>query len=187
MASLLLWYLPFSWGKSLLFPVFPLLLSLFLLFLIFPFSSVDQLCPTLCQASLSITNSWSLLKLTSIASVMPWPSTLHTELLAIHQLHFRLPYLARAPMEVSACGFLLSVFTCLSLHLGVWHSAALTSVTSLSQVPGPLWPSVTCCDLTSFTHLRRVADFSVCSAFCLLLGQTSHFSKDHDTDDLILH
>ena len=44
-----------------------------------PFSSVAQLCPTLCdpygttarQASLSITNSWSLLKLMSIESVMP--------------------------------------------------------------------------------------------------------------------
>ena len=42
------------------------------------FSSVAQLCPTLwphglqaCQASLSITNSWSLLKLMSIQSVMP--------------------------------------------------------------------------------------------------------------------
>ena len=42
------------------------------------FSSVAQSCPTLCdqwiaarQASLSITNSWSLLKLTSIESVMP--------------------------------------------------------------------------------------------------------------------
>ena len=42
------------------------------------FSSVAQLCPTLWtpwttahQASLSITNSWSLLKLMSIESVMP--------------------------------------------------------------------------------------------------------------------
>ena len=42
------------------------------------FSSVAQSCPTLCnpwtaarQASLSITNSWSLLKLMSIESVMP--------------------------------------------------------------------------------------------------------------------
>ena len=41
------------------------------------FSSVAQSCPTLCnpmdcsQASLSITNSWRLLKLMSIASVMP--------------------------------------------------------------------------------------------------------------------
>ena len=42
------------------------------------FSSVAQSCPTLCdpmiaacQASLSITNSWSSLKLTSIESVMP--------------------------------------------------------------------------------------------------------------------
>ena len=42
------------------------------------FSSVVQLCPTHCdpwtaahQASLSITNSWSLLRLTSIKSVMP--------------------------------------------------------------------------------------------------------------------
>ena len=43
------------------------------------FSSVAQLCPTLqphglhaaCQASLSITNSWSLLKLVSTALVMP--------------------------------------------------------------------------------------------------------------------
>ena len=42
------------------------------------FSSVFQLCPTLCdpwtaahQASLSITNSWSLLKLTSIELAMP--------------------------------------------------------------------------------------------------------------------
>ena len=44
----------------------------------FQFSSVAQLCPTLCnsmdgkhQASLSITYSWSLLKLMSIESVMP--------------------------------------------------------------------------------------------------------------------
>ena len=42
------------------------------------FSSVAQLCPTLCNpmnrsmpASLSITNSWSLLKLMPIKSVMP--------------------------------------------------------------------------------------------------------------------
>ena len=42
------------------------------------FSSVTQSCPTLCnpwiaagQASLSITNSWSSLRLTSIESVMP--------------------------------------------------------------------------------------------------------------------
>ena len=42
------------------------------------FSSVTQPCPTLCdpmdyssQASLSITNSWNLLKLMSIESVMP--------------------------------------------------------------------------------------------------------------------
>ena len=40
------------------------------------FSSVDQSCPTLCDpmdysTSLSITNSWSLLKLMSIRSVMP--------------------------------------------------------------------------------------------------------------------
>ena len=42
------------------------------------FSSVAQSCPTLstpwtaaCQASLSISNSWSLLKLMSIESVMP--------------------------------------------------------------------------------------------------------------------
>ena len=42
------------------------------------FSSVSQSCPTLCnpvdcssQASLSITNSWSLLKLISMESVMP--------------------------------------------------------------------------------------------------------------------
>ena len=41
------------------------------------FSSVAQSCPTLCdpmdhsQASLSITNSWSLAKLMSIESVMP--------------------------------------------------------------------------------------------------------------------
>ena len=40
------------------------------------FSSVAQSCPTLCdpmdcQASLSITNSWSLLKLMSIELVMP--------------------------------------------------------------------------------------------------------------------
>ena len=44
----------------------------------FKFSSVAQSCPTLCdpmnhscQASLSITNSWSSLKLMSIESVMP--------------------------------------------------------------------------------------------------------------------
>ena len=43
------------------------------------FSSVVQLCPTLCdpmdgacQVSLSITNSWSLLRLMSIKSVMPF-------------------------------------------------------------------------------------------------------------------
>ena len=42
------------------------------------FSSVAQLCPTLCRsmdwgmlASLSVTNSWSFLKLMSIESVMP--------------------------------------------------------------------------------------------------------------------
>ena len=42
------------------------------------FSSVSQSCPTLCvpmdyssQASLSITNSWSLLKLMSVESLMP--------------------------------------------------------------------------------------------------------------------
>jgi len=46
--------------------------------LVFQFSSLAQLCPTLCdpwtatcQASLSITNSQSLLKLKSIKSVMP--------------------------------------------------------------------------------------------------------------------
>ena len=33
--------------------------------------SIVQSCPTLCQASLSITNSWSLLKPMSIESVMP--------------------------------------------------------------------------------------------------------------------
>ena len=44
----------------------------------YQFSSVTQSCPTLCdpmtaacQASLSITNSWSLLKLMSIELVMP--------------------------------------------------------------------------------------------------------------------
>ena len=79
MASLLLWNLSLSWGKSSLFPVFLLLLSLFLLFLIFPFSSVAQSCLTLRQASLSITNSRSLLKLMSIESVMPWPSTLNCQ------------------------------------------------------------------------------------------------------------
>ena len=48
------------------------------LYLNVPFSSVPQSCPTLVtpwtaahQASLSITNSWSLLKLMSIESVMP--------------------------------------------------------------------------------------------------------------------
>ena len=35
------------------------------------FSSVAQSCPTLYQASLSITNTWSSLRLTSIESVMP--------------------------------------------------------------------------------------------------------------------
>ena len=44
--------------------------------IIFQFSSVTQSCPTLCdpvacQASLSITNFWSLLKLLSIQSAMP--------------------------------------------------------------------------------------------------------------------
>ena len=48
------------------------------LFATLQFSSVAQSCPTLCdpkiaacQASLSITNSWSLLKPMSIESVMP--------------------------------------------------------------------------------------------------------------------
>ena len=36
-----------------------------------PFISIAQTCPTARQASLSITNSWSLLKLMSIQSVMP--------------------------------------------------------------------------------------------------------------------
>ena len=35
------------------------------------FSSVAQSCPTLCDTSLSITNSWSQLKLMFIESVMP--------------------------------------------------------------------------------------------------------------------
>ena len=49
------------------------------LFLLCQFSSVTQLCPTLCdpwtaanQASPSITNSWSLLKLISIESLLPF-------------------------------------------------------------------------------------------------------------------
>ena len=48
------------------------------MFTIVQFSSVAQSCPNLCnpmtaahQASLSITNSWSLLRLMSIESVMP--------------------------------------------------------------------------------------------------------------------
>ena len=48
------------------------------LYIYLQFSSVAQSCPTLCnsgtvahQASLSITNSWSLLKLMSIELVMP--------------------------------------------------------------------------------------------------------------------
>ena len=51
---------------------------LFFLESVVQFSSVAQLCPSLCDpmdwsmpASLSITNSWSLLKLMSIKSVMP--------------------------------------------------------------------------------------------------------------------
>ena len=53
-------------------------LSLYICIYLFQFSSVTQLCPTLCdpmnwrcQASLSITNSRSLLKLMSIELVMP--------------------------------------------------------------------------------------------------------------------
>ena len=142
MASLLLWYLTFSWGKSLLFPVIPLLLSLFLLFLIFPFSSVPQSCPTLCQASLSITNSQSLLKLTSITSVMPWPSTLHTELLAIHQLHFRLPYLARALWRFQLVGF-----------CSLYSPVCLSNLGCGILLPSLLWPhchrSLALCDLPS--------------------------------------
>ena len=61
------------------FLYFSLFLSVFLMLLqlIIQFSSVTQLCLNLCdpmnrsQASLSITNSWSLLKLMSIESVMP--------------------------------------------------------------------------------------------------------------------
>ena len=51
--------------------------SAYLTYIQCQFSSVTQLCPTLCdpkeacQASLSITNTWSLLKLMSIESVMP--------------------------------------------------------------------------------------------------------------------
>ena len=62
--------------------LFPLLHSLISLIVVVQwlvqFSSVTQLCPTLCtpiiaarQASLSITNSWSLPKLMSIELVMP--------------------------------------------------------------------------------------------------------------------
>ena len=50
-----------------------------LCWILIQFSSVAQSCPTLatpwtaaCQASLSITNSWSSLKLTSVESVMPF-------------------------------------------------------------------------------------------------------------------
>ena len=58
--------LPFKWGKCFFCHSVQ-------------FSSVAQSCPTLCdpmdftahQASLSISNSWSLLKLMSIESVMP--------------------------------------------------------------------------------------------------------------------
>ena len=56
-----------------------ILLSYFTTSLIFVNSSVAQLCLTLCnpwiaacQVSLSITNSWSLLKLLCIESVMPY-------------------------------------------------------------------------------------------------------------------
>ena len=51
--------------------------SAYLTYMQCQFSSITQLCPTLCDpkeahhVSLSITNSWSLLKLMSIESVMP--------------------------------------------------------------------------------------------------------------------
>ena len=57
----------------------PLSLNLSVQFSSFQFSSVAQSCPTLCDpwiaarpASMSITNSWSSLRLTSIESVMPF-------------------------------------------------------------------------------------------------------------------
>ena len=62
------WFFPLSYSYSLLF----------LFHTSVQFSSVPQSCPTLttpwtvaCQASLSITNSWSLLNLISIELVMP--------------------------------------------------------------------------------------------------------------------
>ena len=62
---------------SLSFQHTPVIITLTMLYVI-SLSSVAQSCPTLCdpwttahQASLSITNSWRLLKLMSIESVMP--------------------------------------------------------------------------------------------------------------------
>ena len=71
----------FDFWEAIHFWFFPLLYSHSLWFLFYTsvwFSSVTQSCPTLCnpwpaarQASLSITNSWSLLSLMSIVLVMP--------------------------------------------------------------------------------------------------------------------
>ena len=65
-------YLCHLWWSCEFYPLFCFIFSSF------QFSSVTQPCPTLCdpmdcstQASLSITNSWSLLKLMSIESVIP--------------------------------------------------------------------------------------------------------------------
>ena len=76
-----------------LLPIYIPLLEKCLFMFFKQFSSVAKLCPTRCnpwtaarQASLPITNSWSLLKLTFIESVMP-----SNHLIFIHLILFLLP------------------------------------------------------------------------------------------------
>ena len=109
MASLRVWYLTFSWGTSLLFPVFLLLFSLFLLFLIFPFSSVTQSCLTLCDPmdcsapGFPVHHQDPELAQTDVQ--VSDAKAIRTELLAIHQLPFRLPYLHGLPRRFQLVGF----------------------------------------------------------------------------------
>ena len=72
------WVITASWSSGSWRYFFCIVLLCILATIIIQFSSVTQLCPTLwdpmnckMQASLSITNSWSLPKLMSIESVMP--------------------------------------------------------------------------------------------------------------------
>ena len=90
------------------------------------FSSVAQLCPTLCdpygttarQASLSITNSWSLLKLMSIQSVMPY-----NHLILCHPI-FPLPWIFPSIRDFQMSQF----FTSGGQSFGVSASASVLPI-----------------------------------------------------------